>query len=159
MKDFEDFVHKEADFLDQRRLNDWVELLHEDVVYWVPIDENVNPDLESSIIFDDKTRLAMRVDQIVNQNRISQVPPSETLRMISNLKMTQSEQVYRANYKMLLVESREGDWRQPGLQASRFYPARVSIEAITDGGQMKLLRKEIVLLGRHRPFDGLSFIL
>ncbi|HLV77060.1 MAG TPA: aromatic-ring-hydroxylating dioxygenase subunit beta [Marinobacter sp.] len=159
MKEFESFVYKESDLLDQRDLNGWLELLHDDVVYWIPIDESADPVLDSSIVWDNKVRLQMRVDQIVNQNRVSQAPPSETLRMITNLQTSMVDDVYHASYKQLLVESREGDWRQAGLGHTRYYPGRVKIEAVRDGGDFRLIRKEIILLGRHRPFEGLSFIL
>ena len=39
--DIEDFLYREADLLDQRRFQDWIELIAEDVVYFMPMRRNV----------------------------------------------------------------------------------------------------------------------
>jgi hypothetical protein len=39
--DLEDLYHHEADLLDDRRFRDWLELLAEDIIYFMPIRRNV----------------------------------------------------------------------------------------------------------------------
>lgn len=159
MEEFKALIEREAELLDQGELLDWLELYAEEALYWVPIDEHADPETDSSIIFDTRQRLAMRVDQIVNQNRVAQQPASETLRMITNLQLREESGRLRARYKMLLAEARLGDWRQRGLDETRLYPARVELEAARQGEALQIVFKKVVLLGRHRPFTGLSFIL
>ena len=40
----EDFFSLEAELLDERRFNEWLDLLHEDLWYWMPIARNVRFD-------------------------------------------------------------------------------------------------------------------
>jgi 3-phenylpropionate/cinnamic acid dioxygenase small subunit len=39
--EIEDFLYREADLLDQRRFEDWLELLADDIVYFMPMRRNV----------------------------------------------------------------------------------------------------------------------
>ena len=42
MREIEDFFHAEADLLDEREYDRWLELLTEDIVYWMPMRRNVS---------------------------------------------------------------------------------------------------------------------
>lgn len=159
MDEFKALINLEADLLDRGELLQWLELYADEATYWVPIDEHADPELDSSIIYDNRQRLVMRVDQIVHQNRVAQQPASETWRMISNLQLSDDDGRLRARYKMLLAEARRGDWRQHGLDETRMYPAWVELEAARRGEDLHIISKKIVLLARHRPFTGLSFII
>jgi 3-phenylpropionate/cinnamic acid dioxygenase small subunit len=47
--EIERFFSAEAELLDERRFDDWLELLHDDIRYWMPIARNVRfnqPELE-----------------------------------------------------------------------------------------------------------------
>ena len=37
----EEFLYQEAELLDERRFEDWLDLLTEDIRYWMPIRRNV----------------------------------------------------------------------------------------------------------------------
>jgi 3-phenylpropionate/cinnamic acid dioxygenase small subunit len=153
-------VMQEARLLDEGRLDDWLAMYAQDATYWVPIDENANPLKDSSVIFDNHLRLSMRVEQIVREGRVAQSPPSETLRMITNLAVEADDGERGAvTFAMLLVETRGGDWRQRGLGETRMFPARCRTEFKRVGGEWKIAHKKIVLLHRKRPIEGLSFIL
>ena len=71
----ERFFSAEAELLDERRFHEWLELLHEDLRYWMPIARNVRhdqPELEytrehsEANWFDEgKDTLSKRVQQIM----------------------------------------------------------------------------------------------
>jgi hypothetical protein len=74
--DMEDFLYAEADLLDERRFRDWLNLLAEDITYFMPIRRNVkfgqhaqreNTVQGSGISWfdEDKWTLTKRVDQIL----------------------------------------------------------------------------------------------
>jgi len=44
----ERFFSAEAELLDERRFHEWLELLHEDLRYWMPIARNVRHDQPAS---------------------------------------------------------------------------------------------------------------
>src|SRR6516164_7795688 len=43
-QEIEDFLYREADLLDERRYDEWLGLLAEDVRYWMPMRRNVKVD-------------------------------------------------------------------------------------------------------------------
>lgn len=160
MHPVQDLILREAQLLDEMRLDDWLALYTDDATYWVPIDEKVDPLKDSSIIYDNRLRLAMRVEQIMRQNRVAQSPMSNTLRMVSNISVEAiDEQSAAASYGMLLTEVRSGDWRQQGLGGTRFFPGHCKLTCKNQGGEWRIQHKTIVLLNRKQPILGLSFII
>lgn len=156
----EQLILREAQLLDQGRLDDWLDLYTEDATYWLPIDETANPLKDSSVIYDNRTRLAMRVEQIMRQNRVAQTPGSNTLRMVSNVDVTEvGDDTAAATFGLLLVEVRSGDWRQQGLGETRLLPGHCKVQFKKVGAQWKIQHKTIVLLHRKQPIVGLSFIV
>lgn len=156
----EKLILREATLLDEGKLDDWLSLYTEDATYWVPIDETADPLKESSIIYDNRLRLAMRVEQILRQARVAQNPASLTMRMISNVQVEEeSETSAKARFCMQLTEVRSGDWRQRGLGEMRTFPGHCTIKARQVDGDWKIAHKKIVLLNRHQPIVGLSFLI
>ncbi|WP_353153582.1 aromatic-ring-hydroxylating dioxygenase subunit beta [Pollutimonas bauzanensis] len=156
----ETLILHEAELLDEGKLEDWLSLYTEDASYWIPIDENVDPLKESSIIYDNRIRLAMRVEQIVNQARVAQTPKSLMMRMVTNIQIEQSDELNAtARFCLHLTEVRSGDWRQRGLGEMRVLPGRCSIQARRIDGEWKISAKKIVLLNRYQPIVGLSFLI
>ncbi|MDA7417719.1 nuclear transport factor 2 family protein [Xenophilus arseniciresistens] len=153
-------VQRECRLLDEGRLDDWLQLYAQDATYWVPIDENADPLKESSVIFDDHLRLAMRVEQIMRQKRVSQTPGSQSMRMVSNLEVTDlGDGQAQARYAMAVFEVRSGDWRQQGLGQTRIFPGHCTMRFRQHEGDWKITNKTLVLLNRKQPIVGLSFIL
>lgn len=153
-------ILREAQLLDDHQLDDWLALYTDDARYWVPIDETADPLKESSIIYDNRLRLAMRVEQIMRQNRVAQNPGSNTLRMVSNIDVQDVDaDTATARFALLLTEVRSGDWRQQGLGETRLFPAHCKLVCKQVGGDWKIQHKTIVLLNRKQPIVGLSFIL
>ena len=153
-------ILREAQLLDNMQLDDWLALYTDDATYWVPIDETTDPLKESSIIYDNRLRLAMRVEQIMRQNRVAQNPSSNTLRMVSNIDIEDIDALTAtARFALLLTEVRSGDWRQKGLGETRFFPGHCELVCKKVGDTWKIQQKTIVLLNRKQPLVGLSFLL
>ncbi|ART53207.1 hypothetical protein CBP34_18190 [Acidovorax carolinensis] len=153
-------ILREAQLLDDMQLDDWLALYTDDATYWVPIDETADPLKESSIIYDNRLRLAMRVEQIMRQNRVAQNPGSNTLRMVSNIDIEDIDaQTASARFALLLTEVRSGDWRQKGLGETRLFPGHCKLVCKKVGDTWKIQQKTIVLLSRKQPIVGLSFLL
>lgn len=153
-------VHHEAHLLDTWQLDEWRELFAPDGIYWLPIDENSDPRRVASIVYDDIHGLAIRVEQLMRQNRISQSPRSETIHFITNVTIeSESADTAVVRYNLLITELRTGDWRQNGLGEIRQHPGRVRLETSRVDGQWKIREKRLVLLARNRPVEGLALIL
>jgi 3-phenylpropionate/cinnamic acid dioxygenase small subunit len=96
----EDFFYFEAELLDDRRLREWLDLLADDVHYWMPIRQNllerpadVNDELskpgEAYYFNDTKKTLNVRVERFYKRNAWAEMPPSRTRHLISNIRIKQ----------------------------------------------------------------------
>ncbi len=96
-QEIEEFLYGEADLLDERRYEEWLDLLTEDARYWMPMRRNVPPDdLEREFTregadvnwFDEgKETLARRVGQILTGVHWAEEPPSRICHMVSNVQI------------------------------------------------------------------------
>jgi 3-phenylpropionate/cinnamic acid dioxygenase small subunit len=94
----EDFFYLEAELLDERRLREWLELLTDDVFYWMPVRHNMSErpvevadELskpgESYYFNDNKQSLRIRVERVYAKNAWAEMPPSRTRHLITNVRV------------------------------------------------------------------------
>lgn len=97
-QEVEDFLYMEADLLDQRRFRDWLDLLAEDLVYFMPIRRNVkfgqHDERENtrqgegiSWFDEDKWTLTKRVEQVLTGVHYAEEPLSRVTHMVSNVRL------------------------------------------------------------------------
>jgi 3-phenylpropionate/cinnamic acid dioxygenase small subunit len=96
-QEVEDFLYREADLLDERRYQEWLELFTEDARYWMPMRRNVPRDepereftREGTDVnwFDEgKETLTRRVKQILTGVHWAEEPPSRICHMVSNVEI------------------------------------------------------------------------
>jgi 3-phenylpropionate/cinnamic acid dioxygenase small subunit len=153
--DMEDFLYAEADLLDERRFRDWLNLLADDITYFMPIRRNVkfgqhaqqeNTVQGSGISWfdEDKWTLTKRVDQILTGVHYAEEPLSRVSHMVSNV------QIRRATPS--LEEPREVEVRCRFLiyqnrveyETYTFVGKRTDLLRKTQGG-WKIARREILL--------------
>lgn len=94
----EDFLYDEAEMLDSRRFKEWLDLLTDDVVYFMPMRRNVkfgeHADKENtrqgrdiSWFDEDKWTLTKRVEQIMTGQHWAEEPLSRVCHMVSNVQI------------------------------------------------------------------------
>lgn len=91
----EDFLYYEALLLDERRLTEWLDLLAEDLHYWMPLRRNIkfgdwdlefsNPETEISYFDEGKDILEGRVRQINTGVHWAEEPVSRFSHLITNV--------------------------------------------------------------------------
>lgn len=97
-QEVEEFLYREADLLDQRRFQEWLELLAEDIVYFMPMRrnvkfgqhaerENTRPGQGISWFDEDKWTLTKRVEQILTGVHYAEEPLSRVCHMVSNVRL------------------------------------------------------------------------
>jgi len=95
-QDVENFLYMEADLLDQRRFREWLDLLAEDLTYFMPIRHNVKFGQQAerentrqgegiSWFDEDKWTLTKRVEQILTGVHYAEEPLSRVTHMVSNV--------------------------------------------------------------------------
>jgi len=98
MREIEDFFYREADLLDEREYDEWLDLLTEDIVYWMPLRKNVSFENRSKDItaendlawfHDDKATLKKRVKQIQTGVHWADEPISRVSHLITNIRLAE----------------------------------------------------------------------
>ena len=98
-QEVEDFLYYEADLLDERRFTEWLELLADDLVYFMPIRRNVkfgqHAERENtrqgegiSWFDEDKWTLGKRVEQILTGVHFAEEPLSRVAHLVTNVRVT-----------------------------------------------------------------------
>jgi 3-phenylpropionate/cinnamic acid dioxygenase small subunit len=98
----EDFLYFEAELLDDRKLREWLDLLTDDVRYWMPIrhnplerSEDLSDELakpgEGYYFDDDKKSLRIRVERVYSKTAWAEIPPSRTRHLISNIRVKKDD--------------------------------------------------------------------
>lgn len=175
----EDFLYREVRLLDERRFEEWLELFTGDGLYWIPMDENADPEKEPSVLYDDTVTRRQRVYQLLHQPHYSQIPPSRTVHFLSNVeiragdkddlsKLSSSSGLAglsgHSDYSIIhcnfaLFELRAGDPRQIGLGEQRSIVGRCEYHLRYTKTHWRIALKKVIMMDRDLPLHNLSFIL
>lgn len=122
----EQFLYLEAELLDDDRLDEWLELVADDVRYTAPVPErrrrHAEPDPPGSYYFlDGKPGLAMRVRRLATDVAWAEDPPSMTRRFVTNVRVGEpdADGVVGVRSNLLLVRSRDLDQPAETVAAER----------------------------------------
>jgi 3-phenylpropionate/cinnamic acid dioxygenase small subunit len=71
------FVVREARLIDQQRFEEWLDLFADDGRYWMPLEwEQTDPRLATSLMYEDKLLLQIRIERLKGNRTFSQKPRS-----------------------------------------------------------------------------------
>lgn len=153
-------INLEGRLLDEWRLREWLALFDERRCrYWIPIDENKDPASNSSILYEDYEALAMRVYQLSDAHRVSQIPRSQLLHQLGSVEVEIDGETASARYALCVFEVRSGDHRQTGLGNYRFRAGTCEMVFAQTSLGWRVCEKKILLLDRRLPQESLSYLL
>lgn len=151
--DVQQFYFKEADLLDERRFEEWLELLHEDIEYRMPLARNMRRDAmsreytaEGEIAWFDEgiTTLRQRVAQIATGIHWAEEPASRVSHLVTNVRITEVSQgepvgtQVNARSRFVVYQNRlQGE-------VSLFVGKREDT-LVRDGTEWKIRKREILL--------------
>jgi 3-phenylpropionate/cinnamic acid dioxygenase small subunit len=150
----EAFLYREARLADEFEVDAWESLWTDDALYWVPaMADDADPNTKMSVIYDNRSRIALRVKQINTGKRHSQIPRSRLRRVVSNVEVLgtgdNGDATVEANF--VLVESRE---RGREIWAGRYtYRLRVV------DGELRMAYKKVALVDNARVLPTMSFLI
>ncbi len=149
VREIEEFLYQEADLLDDRQFEAWLDLLTDDIRYWMPMRRNVKFDdrqsentreLQDMNWFDEgKDTLTQRVRQILTGVHWAEEPLSRVSHMVSNVRLTQvtSEDV-QVKCRFLIYRNRQQD------ETDFFVGKREDTLRNVDGA-WKIARRKVIL--------------
>ncbi len=140
-QELENFLYAEADLLDNRRYEEWLDILTDDIRYWMPLRRNYkfgqesqenSRELEDLAWFDEnKTTLTLRVKQIMTGIHWAEEPPSRISHFVTNIRIVDANPSVADPWEVKL--------------SSRFLVYRNRLQDETDilvGKREDVLRKE-----------------
>ena len=135
----EDFLFREAELLDDWRLDDWVALFTEDARYVVPTTDLPEGNPQRDLVFiDDITRLRARTVRLNSRHAHREYPWSRTRRFVSNVRVAETgngELSVTANVMVYRFRGGEG---AP-------YVGSVHYTLRRDNGELKIAYRRAVL--------------
>jgi hypothetical protein len=170
-----EFLFHEAELLDGRRLEQWLELFDDPCLYWLPADvDDPSPWSNPSLIYDERTRLGERVRRTLSGASHCQNPPSKLHHLIGNVRAREIGGVDAAEafgYPERLVQSLN-DRESLVLVSSKqiisdVHWGRRSVYAATcthlladlGHGSPRIVVKRVDLLEAGEPIFDLTFLL
>jgi 3-phenylpropionate/cinnamic acid dioxygenase small subunit len=151
-QEIEDFLYGEAELLDERRYEDWLDLFTEDAHYFMPMRRNVPADepereftSEGADVnwFDEgKDTLTRRVKQIRTGVHWAEQPPSRICHMVSNV---QIQSVAGAPVAEVAVKSRFLIYRNRVETETDVLVGKREDVLRRENGGWKIARRKIVL--------------
>ena len=145
----QEFLYFEASLLDERRYDEWLELITEDIHYWMPIrrtttakevaNEFTNPG-DMAFFDDDRDTLTMRVQRLGVGRAWAEDPPSRTRRLLTNVRVLDKQDndvTVAANFQLYRtrLNSEEDSW----------IGRREDVLRRQEDGSFKLARRHIFL--------------
>lgn len=142
----QDFLVYEAELLDDRRFEEWLELFTDDVTYEAPIRvtrKTPNPTVVDEISFFDENlhSLTLRVKRLRTDVAWAEDPPSHTRRFVTNMRVrpTQNEEELDVRSSLMLFRSR-GDMGAYDLIVGERFDLLRSVDS-----RLRIARRRIVL--------------
>ncbi len=150
----EEFLFLEARLADESDYDGWEALWTDDAIYWVPAGRaDADPGTEVSVIYDNRNRIATRLNQLRTGRRYAQSPASHLRRLISNVEIRgradNGDTEAWANF--LLLES-----RPRGLQ---LWGGRTTYRLRRTEAGLRLAYKKVVLVNLDEPLPTLGFLI
>jgi 3-phenylpropionate/cinnamic acid dioxygenase small subunit len=148
----EQFLFLEARLQDTHAYDEWEALWADDGIYWVPANGATDPETRMSIIYDNRSRIRVRVNQLQTGRHHTQTPRSELARIVSNIELVEEagdEVEVRAN--VLIFED--------NLRGETLWAARNEYRLRMSRGGFQLVRKKVSLVNNHKPIFTLSFLV
>jgi 3-phenylpropionate/cinnamic acid dioxygenase small subunit len=147
------FIYREARLQDEHRYEEWEALWTDDGVYWIPANgEDIDPEVKMSIVYDNRSRIRLRVQQLLTGKRLSQSPPSRLRRVVSNIELLQQQgdDIVVASNALIFESNTRGE---------QLWAARNEYTLRRDDASFRMARKKVVLVNNDKPLYTLSFLI
>ena len=145
----EQFLYHEAWLLDRRRLDEWLGLFADDATYWIPLQASQSDPLTaSSMVYDDRRLLEIRVRQFQHPRAHARMPAPRTVHQISNVHVLEAEgDELRVASTLVLLEYRH--------ERQRVWGALVEHRLRRTREGLRIAAKRIDLVNSEAELDGI----
>ena len=147
------FLYREARLQDNHEYDAWEALWTDDGVYWIPANgEAGDPEQEMSIVYDNRSRIALRVKQFHTGKRFSQTPRSRLRRIVSNIELLShdAQQIVVTSNAMVFESGRRGD---------TVWASRNEYTLRREGEGLRMASKKVILVNNETALFSMAFLI
>ena len=147
------WVYREARLQDEHRYDEWEALWTDDGIYWIPANgEGGDPEQEMSIVYDNRSRIALRIRQFHTGKRYSQTPKSRLRRVVSNIEILSDDGgELTVGSNALIFESH--------VRGDTLWAARNEYRLRREGNALKMAFKKVVLVNNQTALWSMAFLI
>lgn len=148
-REVERFLYFQAEVLDERRWEDWLDLFADDGVYWMPASKDQDTgENQPNIFYEDYDLMSMRIRRVEHPYAHSQAAGHRTTHVVSNV-MIQNESECSSE---ILVTSRF-HMLEYRLDDQRYFGGKYThrLKRVESGYKIQLQRVDLVNV--EGPFD------
>jgi 3-phenylpropionate/cinnamic acid dioxygenase small subunit len=154
LRSVEQFLFREARLADEGDYDRWEALWTDDGVYWIPANgDDIDPTSQMSILFDNRSRIALRIRQLKSDKRHAQNPRSRLRRIVGNVEVLDGEPagdlIVGANF--FIYESRE--------RGTTIWAGRAEYRLRRVDGSWRMAGKKVMLVDNDRALSTLAFLV
>lgn len=150
-----DFVHDEAEMLDEQRYEAWLELFSADGRYWMPLEPGqTDARLHCSLMYEDLMLLRVRVERLHGQRTFSQQPPSRCHHLLQRPRVVSRDDaggVYTCRTAFHYVETR-GD-------EQTLYAGWSTHTLVLEGAALRMRLKRVDLVNSDAAFGNIQLFM
>jgi len=147
----DEFLYHEARLLDEGRLEDWLALFTEDATYWLPLEHGQTDPIEtSSLIYDDRTLLELRVKQARHPRAHARLPLARTVHQVGNISIADEKDLLKVKSSLVLIEFRS--------EKQRIWGALVEHHLRRQGDGFRIAHKRVELANAEGELDGIAIL-
>jgi benzoate/toluate 1,2-dioxygenase beta subunit len=148
-KEIEQFLFKEAMYLDRGLYDEWLDLFTEDGLYWVPAaPDQEDPYNHVSLYFEDKILRQMRVRRLRHEHAFSLHSPVRASRILGNVLVESRDDAsgtYRVRSTFHLLELQFGE--------QQIYGGSYTHDLVRAADSYKIKMKRVELINCDQPLD------
>ena len=147
------FIYREARLQDEHQYDAWESLWTDDGLYWVPINgDGADPEQEMSIIYDNRSRIGLRIRQLKTGKRFSQTPRSRLGRVVSNIEVLEDDgRDLRVLSTAMVYESQN--------RGDTIWATRNEYRLRREGAELRMAYKKVVLVNNGDALYTMSFLI
>src|SRR3954470_20497435 len=150
-----DFVIREARMIDQHRFEEWLDLFAEDGFYWMPLEwGQTDPRLTTSLMYEDKLLLKIRVERLKGNRTFSQKPKSRCHHVLQTPQIERRDEAcneFVTWTPMHYVETRNDD--------QQLYAAWATHTLAIVDGKLKIKLKRVDIVNCDAAFGNIQLFM
>ena len=153
LEDVTQFIYREARLQDEHQYDDWEALWTDDGVYWVPANgDDGDPERVMSIVYDNRSRIGLRIRQYHTGKRFSQTPKSRLRRLVSNIEVLADDgRELKVACNMMIFESQ--------TRGDVLWAARTEYKLRRVEGDLRMALKKVSLVNNAEALYSMAFLI